>query len=265
MLEVEKKELSTIVVLGFGRLGKRVINLGIDEDENFRGRYININQFMSEENSAYYSKMVGEANILIILFDWDEVPEYVLPLIEAAKRRKILILGIAAASKGLASVDRESFEKLISGGMDAIYTLNESAYSLRGDTLPEEVAKQAISTIKMLLNVPCIINLDLDDVSVMLKGERYFQVGLGHGKGDDKAAEAAQMAVNSCWNTLDMSDASKYMLLVSGDITLTDVSDVSEYVRENSKREADIIFGAFYSEEETDACEVVMMASGFEI
>ena len=259
-----KFEITNIAVLGFGKLGKRVINLGVDDEENgLMARYIESHEFLSEENSLYYSKVIGNAKILFIVFDWDSLPVYTETLIEAAKKKGILTLGIASGNKVPLSVREEPFAKMLSYGMDAIYSMDEKSYYMCEDHLCEELAKQTILVINKLINVPCVINMEYHDVSVIIGGARRFQMGIGHGKGEDKASMAAKMAMDCGWNTLNASEASKFMVFVTGDVTLTDVSDVAEYIREHSKHDADIIFGAMYSEEEEDACKVVMIAAEF--
>lgn len=268
MSEIEngmvKFEITNIAVLGFGKLGKRVINLGVDGEENgLMGRYIESHEFLSEENSLYYSKVLGSVKILFIVFDWDSLPVYTETLIEAAKKKGILILGIASGHKVPLSVCEEPFAKMLSYGMDAIYSLDEESYYMYEDYLCEELAKQTILVINKLINVPCVINMEYHDVSVILGGAKRFNMGIGYGKGEDKGAMAAKRAMECGWNTLNVNEASKFMFLVTGDVTLTDVSDVAEFIREHSKHNADIIFGAMYSEEEEDACQVVMLAAEF--
>ena len=45
-----------------------------------------------------------------------------------------------------------------------------------------------------LINVPAVINLDFADVQTVMKDKGIAHIGIGEGKGDDKAMEAVKMA-----------------------------------------------------------------------
>ena len=269
MLEIPEnltnEDMDEIAVLGFGKLGKRVINLGIEKEENgVMGRFIEGSRFMSEETTLHYSNLLSEAKTLIILFDWETPPFYVLPLIEAAHQKEILILGIASRSLLRVETNRDFFERLLACGMDSVFTIYECALFNGQELLPEEVALKTINSVAELINTPGVINLEMDDLIAQLKEKRYFQVGMGLGLGENKAFDAIKQAYGSCWNKQRMEGASNYVLNVIGDISLTDVSDMEEYVKEHSEKQADIIFGCRYSEDKPDYCEVVLIASGFD-
>ena len=61
----------------------------------------------------------------------------------------------------------------------------------------DEVLQQAVQGITDLINVPAIINLDFADVQTVMKDKGIAHIGIGSGKGDDKASEAVKMAVES--------------------------------------------------------------------
>ena len=61
----------------------------------------------------------------------------------------------------------------------------------------DEVLQQAVQGITDLINVPALINLDFADVQTVMKDKGIAHIGIGTGKGDDKALEAVKMAVES--------------------------------------------------------------------
>ena len=61
----------------------------------------------------------------------------------------------------------------------------------------DEVLQQAVQGITDLINLPAIINLDFADVQTVMKDKGIAHIGIGSGKGDDKAADAVKMAVES--------------------------------------------------------------------
>jgi cell division protein FtsZ len=128
----------------------------------------------------------------------------------------------------------------------------------------DEVLQQAVQGITDLINVPAVINLDFADVQTVMKDRGIAHIGIGSGKGDDKALDAVKMAVESPLLETKINGASNVIINISGDITLTDASDASEYVRELAGDEVNIIFGAMYDENKTDTCTITVIATGID-
>jgi cell division protein FtsZ len=128
----------------------------------------------------------------------------------------------------------------------------------------DEVLQQAVQGITDLINVPAVINLDFADVSTVMKDKGIAHIGIGSGKGDDKATDAVKMAVESPLLETKVNGATDVIINISGDITLTDASDASEYVRQLAGDNVNVIFGAMYDESKTDTCTVTVIATGIE-
>lgn len=140
----------------------------------------------------------------------------------------------------------------------------------RRTTMPEalkkadEVLQQAVQGITDLINVPSVINLDFADVQTVMKEKGIAHIGIGEGKGDDKALDAVKMAVESPLLETTISGASHVIINVSGDITLADASDAAGYVQEMAGDEVNIIFGAMYDASKSDSCTITVIATGLE-
>lgn len=128
----------------------------------------------------------------------------------------------------------------------------------------DEVLQQAVQGITDLINVPAVINLDFADVQTVMKDKGIAHIGIGEGKGDDKASEAVKMAVESPLLETTISGATHVIINVSGDITLADASDAASYVQELAGDDVNIIFGAMYDESKSDSCTVTVIATGLE-
>lgn len=128
----------------------------------------------------------------------------------------------------------------------------------------DEVLQQAVQGITDLINVPAVINLDFADVQTVMKDKGIAHIGIGTGKGDDKASEAVKMAVESPLLETTITGASHVIINVSGDITLTDASDAASYVQELAGDDVNIIFGAMYDASKADTCTITVIATGLE-
>ena len=140
----------------------------------------------------------------------------------------------------------------------------------RRTTMPEalkkadEVLQQAVQGITDLINVPAVINLDFADVQTVMKDKGIAHIGIGEGKGDDKAMEAVKMAVESPLLETTISGATHVIINISGDITLADASDAASYVQELAGDDVNIIFGAMYDSNQADYCRITVIATGIE-
>lgn len=138
----------------------------------------------------------------------------------------------------------------------------------RRTTMPEalkkadEVLQQGIQGITDLINVPSLINLDFADVQTVMKDKGIAHIGIGEGRGDDKALEAVKQAVASPLLETTIQGASHVIINVSGDITLMDASDAAEFVQELAGENASIIFGATYDDSKSDEATITVIATG---
>ena len=126
----------------------------------------------------------------------------------------------------------------------------------------DEVLQQGIQGITDLINVPSLINLDFADIQTVMIDKGIAHIGIGYGKGDDKALEAVKQAVASPLLETTISGASHIIINVSGDITLMDASDAAEYVQDLAGEEANIIFGAMYDDSKVDEVTITVIATG---
>jgi len=138
----------------------------------------------------------------------------------------------------------------------------------RRTTMPEalkkadEVLQQGIQGITDLINVPSLINLDFADIQTVMKDKGIAHIGIGEGRGDDKALEAVKQAGASPLLETTIQGASHVIINISGDITLMDASDAADYVQELAGENANIIFGAMYDDTRSDEATITVIATG---
>ena len=128
----------------------------------------------------------------------------------------------------------------------------------------DEVLQQAVQGITDLINVPGLINLDFADVSSVMKDKGVAHVGIGTGKGDEKATEAVKMAISSPLLETTIQGATDVILNISGDISLIEANEAASYVEELAGDNANIIFGAMYDENAQDECKITVIATGIQ-
>ncbi len=134
--------------------------------------------------------------------------------------------------------------------------------------IADDVLKMAVTSIAELVGFSerVIINLDFADVSAVMKDAGRAHMGLGVASGREKAEQAAAAAVQSPLLETSINGATGVLVNVTGspELTLDDVETAASIVQEAANPEANIIFGATYSEEYEDEMRVTVIATGFD-
>ena len=134
--------------------------------------------------------------------------------------------------------------------------------------IADDVLKMAVTSISELVGFSdrVIINLDFADVSSVMKDAGRAHMGVGIAAGREKAEQAALAAVASPLLETSINGATGVLVNVTGsaELTLDDVETAAGIVQEAANPEANIIFGATYSDEFEDEMRVTVIATGFE-
>lgn len=160
---------------------------------------------------------------------------------------------------------RENVDTLIVIPNDKIYDIVD-----RKTTMPEalkkadQVLQQAVQGITDLINVPSVINLDFADIQTVMRDKGIAHIGIGEGKGEDKAIEAVKQAVESPLLETTINGATDVILNVSGDISMFDADDAANYVQSLTGSDINVIFGCMYDDSEPDTCRITVIATGIE-
>lgn len=128
----------------------------------------------------------------------------------------------------------------------------------------DEVLQQSVQGITDVINNPGNINLDFADVQTVMENKGIAHIGIGYGKGDERAQEAVKMAVESPLLETTISGATDALVSLSGDITLVDTSDAISYIQELAGDNVNIIWGSRQDESMQDQISVTVIATGLE-
>lgn len=132
--------------------------------------------------------------------------------------------------------------------------------------LADEVLKQAIQSVTEIVNVPGLINIDFNDLQNIMSNAGSAYLGIGIGKGENRAKEAAKMVLQSPILDVSISGAKGVVFNVTGgnDLTLSEVSEISELIVQNADPEANIKFGAVIDASMEGIIKVTLIATGFD-
>jgi cell division protein FtsZ len=130
----------------------------------------------------------------------------------------------------------------------------------------DDVLRQGIQGISELITVPGLINLDFNDVrSIMAEGGAAL-MAIGHGTGESRAVEAAQRATTSSLLDVSIEGAKGILFNVTGgpDMSLFEVNEAAEIIRQTAHPEANTIFGAVIDPQMEGQMKITVIATGFE-
>lgn len=130
----------------------------------------------------------------------------------------------------------------------------------------DDVLRQGIQGISDLVVTPAMINLDFADVCTVMRNSGMAHMGIGRGKGEKRVTEAVKRAIFSPLLETSIEGASKIILNIMGsrDMTLNEINEATNLVREVVQPNANIIFGADIRESMKEEIMVTMIATGFD-
>ncbi|MFW6137578.1 MAG: cell division protein FtsZ [Spirochaetota bacterium] len=132
--------------------------------------------------------------------------------------------------------------------------------------LADDVLRQGVQGISDLITVPGEINIDFADVKTIMNMSGGALMGSGVGKGDNKAIEGAQLAINNPLLEDATIDGAKGILVnVTGgtDLSLFEYDEIVKLVTNNADNEAMIIAGMVIDPSMNNEVRVTVIATGF--
>jgi cell division protein FtsZ len=132
--------------------------------------------------------------------------------------------------------------------------------------MADQVLYQGVEGITSLITTPGLINLDFADVKSVMTSAGSALMGIGHGSGDDRAAEAAKAAISSPLLESSIDGARGVLLSVAGPTTLSlhEVNQAAEAITRVAHPDANIIFGAVVDDALGEEVRVTVIAAGFD-
>ena len=178
---------------------------------------------------------------------------------EGPKRMRQAEAGIEALSPFVDSLIVIPNERLKQISENKITLFNAFVYA-------DDVLRHGVQSISDLISSHGIVNLDFADVCSVMKEAGYAHMGVGEGKGKDKAEVAAKMAVTSPLLETAISGATGILINItaSPDISLDEVEAASALVSNEAHPEATIIWGLAFDERLDDTIKVTVIATGFQ-
>jgi cell division protein FtsZ len=171
-----------------------------------------------------------------------------------------------SAEEGIANL-REEVDTLIVIPNDKLLSISDRTVSmLDAFKQADQVLLQGVSGITDLITTPGLINLDFADVKSVMSNAGSALMGIGSARGENRAVEAAELAVSSPLLEESIDGAQGVLLSIAGgsDLGLFEINEAAAMVQAAVHDDANIIFGATIDDALGDEVRVTVIAAGFE-
>ena len=171
-----------------------------------------------------------------------------------------------SAETGIAEL-REEVDTLIVIPNDRLLSISDRAVSVMDAfKSADQVLLSGVQGITDLITTPGLINLDFADVKSVMSNAGSALMGIGSSRGDDRAVQAAELAISSPLLEASIDGAHGVLLSIQGgsDLGLFEINEAARLVQEAAHPEANIIFGAVIDDALGDEVRVTVIAAGFD-
>ena len=147
-----------------------------------------------------------------------------------------------------------------------LQTIDRPTPLLETFKIADDVLRQGVQGISELITEHGLINLDFADVKAIMANAGSALMGIGRASGDDRAAQAAQQAIESPLIEVSIDGAKGVLFNVTGgyDMSMSEIQEAAEIITSAVSPDANIIFGATLKPELEDELIITVIATGFD-
>jgi cell division protein FtsZ len=170
-----------------------------------------------------------------------------------------------AAEQGVTDLRGECDTVIVVPNEKLLEVLDRSTSMLDAFRIADDVLRQGVQGICDLITMPGLINLDFADVRTVMTDAGNALMGIGYSSSGDRAVEAVEQALRSPLIEGEMTGAKGILLSIAGgeDLSLFEVNQAAEIVRQRATDDTNIIFGATIDDRLNGQVWVTVVATGF--
>jgi cell division protein FtsZ len=197
---------------------------------------------------------------------------------QAARERGILTVGVITkpfhfegahrmrtAEQGIEELSQYVDTLIIIPNQNLFRIANEKTTFADAFHLADNVLHQGVRGVTDLMVMPGLINLDFADIRTVMSEMGKAMMGTGEAEGEKRAIEAAESAIsNPLLDDMSMKGARGVLINITGgmDMTLFEVDEAANRIREEVDSDANIIFGSTFDEKLDGMMRVSVVATG---
>lgn len=198
---------------------------------------------------------------------------------EIARELGILVVGVATkpfsfegekrrtnAEWGITQLGKQVDTLITIPNDRLLQTIDRRTPLLETFKIADDVLRQGVQGISELITEHGLINLDFADVRAIMSNAGSALMGIGRASGDDRAAQAAQQAIESPLIEVSIDGAKGVLFNVTGgyDMSMSEIQEAAEIITSAVSPDANIIFGATLKPDIEDELIITVIATGFD-
>ena len=147
-----------------------------------------------------------------------------------------------------------------------LQTIDRRTPLLETFKIADDVLRQGVQGISELITEHGLINLDFADVKAIMSHAGSALMGIGRATGEERAALAAQQAIESPLIEVSIEGAKGVLFNVTGgyDMSMSEIQEAAEIITNAVSPDANIIFGATLKPDLEDELIITVIATGFD-
>lgn len=177
--------------------------------------------------------------------------------LEGSKRMRVAEAGIEELAKYVDTL-------IIIPNQNLFRIAKENTSFVDAFKMADDVLYQGVRSITDLMMTPMLVNLDFADLKTVICEMGKAMMGSGEAEGEGRALVAAEKAISNPLLDVSMKGAKGILINISGgaDLSLMEVDEAAERIRQEVDEDANIIFGASCDENLEGKIRVSVVATG---
>jgi cell division protein FtsZ len=197
-----------------------------------------------------------------------------------ARERNILTVGVVTkpfgfegvrrarcADQGIEELQRHVDTLIVIPNQNLFRMANERTTWKEAFKMADQVLYMGVRGVTDLMMAPGLVNLDFADIRTVMAEMGKAMMGTGEAEGENRSIRAAEAAIsNPLLEDTSMSGARGLLINITGgdDLTLFEVDQAANRIREEVDEEANIIFGSAIDESLSGRIRVSVVATGID-
>jgi cell division protein FtsZ len=199
---------------------------------------------------------------------------------KAAREAGILTVGVVtkpfhfegshrmkSAERGIADLQQYVDTLIVIPNQNLFRVANERTTFADAFKMADDVLYSGVRGVTDLMIMPGLINLDFADIRSVMGEMGKAMMGTGEAEGENRAVEAAEAAIsNPLLDDVSMRGARGVLINITGgyDMTLFEVDEAANRIRQEVDPDANIIFGSTFDEKMEGVIRVSVVATGID-
>lgn len=171
------------------------------------------------------------------------------------------------AERGIDELQQYVDTLIIIPNQNLFRVANEKTTFADAFKMADDVLRSGVQGVTDLMVMPGLINLDFADIKSVMSEMGKAMMGTGDAEGEKRAIDAAEAAIsNPLLDDVSMKGARGILINITGgyDMTLYEVDEAANRIREEVDPEANIIFGSTFNEKMNGRVRVSVVATGID-